>query len=117
DPTTTLTDGSDDVWKTLRIWIEAAKLPDQSAHLVYCLFTTACAPPGSACELLRPGAGRNVAEAIVKLDAAAAASKSDSLKKAMTSWQSLSAAEKNELLGRTHVLDCAPNATGLREEI
>lgn len=45
-----LTDGSADLWKTLRVWSEAAKTqPD--AQLV--LITTAVAPDGSVAAMLR----------------------------------------------------------------
>ena len=50
-----LSDASPDLWKTLRVWAEAAKndpsLPSR-ARLV--LVTTAAAPVGSAASLLRP---------------------------------------------------------------
>ncbi len=118
DLSKTLTDGSEDVWKTLRVWIEASRLPNQSLQLIYSLFTTATAPPGSACELLRPNSeARNVLKAIVLLDAAAAACKSDTLKKAVDSWRALSDEKKNALLQRVHVIDSAPNAIDLQDRI
>lgn len=116
-PAETLTDGSEDVWKTLRVWIEALKLPSKSPYLVHCLFTTATAPVGSACASLRPDQSRNVAKAIGLLDAAATACNAEGLKPAIKSWSGLSTGEKLSLLETVQVLDAAPNALDLRDRI
>lgn len=117
DSTKAITDGSDDLWKTLRVWTEASKLPNKSPHLVHCLVTTATAPAGSACACLRSGEQRDVAKAATLLDAAASACRSEALKSAVASWGNLNAAEKLSLVETIQVLDASPNALDLVDQI
>ena len=50
-----LADSSVDLWKTLRVWAEAARAdPSLPGRTRFALVTTAQAPPGSAASYLRP---------------------------------------------------------------
>src|SRR5215211_6080217 len=65
-----LTDGSVDLWKTLRVWAEATKAdPSLPGRTRLVLVTTAQAPDGSAASFLRPADSclRDVGEAETKL--------------------------------------------------
>ncbi|MCY3820158.1 MAG: hypothetical protein OXH52_12470 [Gammaproteobacteria bacterium] len=54
-----LTDSSVDLWKTLRVWAEAAKAdPSLPGRTRFALLTTAQAPAGSAASHLRPADAR-----------------------------------------------------------
>ena len=108
-----LSDGSVDLWKTLRVWAQAVKDdPSLPGRTRFALITTAKAPDGTAAALLRAaGTGsktRDPEKAEALLLKAAAASKSDTLKTAIASFIGLSPAIRKELLKRIEVLDGSP---------
>jgi hypothetical protein len=108
-----LSDGSVDLWKTLRAWAHAVKAdPSLPGRTRFALVTTAKAPDGSAAVLLRPvGAGsaaRNPEVAEALLMKAAAASENESLKKAVTAFNGLGSAIRRELVNAIEVLDGQP---------
>lgn len=119
-----LTDGSPDIWKTLRIWAEAAmedpSLPSR-ARLV--LVTTGKAPSGSAASLLRPrqsyeaGTKRNPKLAKEILTAFAENSDNKVLKSAFSAFLALSDAMRSSLLSAIEILDCQPLLTDLSVEL
>jgi hypothetical protein len=87
-----LTDGSVDLWKTLRVWAESTKAaPSLPGRTRFALVTTAQAPVGSAASYLRPAdqGGRDPAKAEDMLMAAAAASESQTLAKAIAAFTGL----------------------------
>ena len=106
-----LTDGSIDIWKTLRAWAEAIKSdPSLPGRTRLVLITTAQAPEGSAASFLRPkgSSTRNVSIAEGKLVAAAGASQNVALAKAVASFTALAPAMRAALLGAIEVLDGMP---------
>jgi hypothetical protein len=106
-----LTDGHPDLWKTLRVWIDAMSLPGRSADLTHCLFTTAEAAIDSAAYFLRSGDRRDIKKAVSALDAAAEASTSASLAPAIAAWNALSEAKKEALAESIYALDGSADAT------
>jgi hypothetical protein len=117
DTNKTLTDGHADLWKTLRVWIDAMSLPGRSADLTHCLFTTTQAGIGSAAYFLRSGDSRDVGKAVSALDAAAKASTSDLLTPAVAAWNALSAAEKKAFATSIYTLDGSPDAVEIFNQL
>ena len=94
-----LTDLSEDLWKTLRIWSEGVR--DNNFPLpgtVFTLITTQTAPAGSAAALLRPGQGRDPPKAAPLLVAAAKATTSAQLRDACDVFLKLTAKKRNAML-------------------
>lgn len=113
-----LTDMSADLWKTLRVWVEATKkdpaLPSRTRLL---LITTAEAPVDSAASLLRPDGKRDLAKAEELLLTAAGNSTNQSLAEAFKAFQTLAAPMRSSLLGVVEVLDRAPTLIALDASI
>lgn len=113
-----LTDSSADLWKTLRVWSEAAKQdPTLIGRTRLALITTGNAPDGSAASYLRPGSGRDVARAETLLAAASGASVNQSLQSAFVAFHALAPEMQTALLGSIEVLDNAPVLTELESLI
>lgn len=106
-----LTDGSVDLWKTLRVWAEAAKAdPSLPGRVRFALITTAQAPAGSAASCLRPddAGGRDPAIAEAKLVQAAGASKNAALAKAIAAFTALTPEMRYALVTSIEIIDGAP---------
>lgn len=114
-----LSDTSVDLWKTLRIWIDQFKQGVLSASdLRFNLITTATAQPGTAMELLRPGASEaSVKEAVTHLRKAASDSTNKASELGRASFLTLSDDEAETLLQRIDVLDRHPNLIDVMDEI
>ena len=106
-----LTDSSVDLWKTLRVWAEAAKAdPSLPGRTRFALVTTAQAPEGSAASYLRPAdAGcRQPDKAEAILVTVADASKSTTLAKAFAAFGALTPEMRNALVDAIEIIDGAP---------
>ena len=106
-----LTDGSVDLWKTLRIWAEAAKAdPSLPGRTRFALITTAQASTMSAASYLRPAdaGGRDPAKAEAMLMEAAKASKNASLAKAIAAFTALTPEMRKALVTAIEIIDGAP---------
>ncbi len=71
-----LTDASEDLWKSLRVWLEGYQAKTIPAGTALHLLTTAKAPQGSVAAYLRADAGRNVDAALKGLESTAQSSAS-----------------------------------------
>ncbi|MGG0935498.1 ABC-three component system protein [Brevibacillus centrosporus] len=104
-----LTDGSADLWKTIRVWSEAVKskkisLPD----VVLSLVTTSSAPDGSIASLLREDDNRDPKEAYDRLLAYTDTSESKSNNPAYQAFLSLPHEQRLQLVECIYVVDqCA----------
>ena len=108
-----LSDGSVDLWKTLRVWADAIKSdPSLPRRTRFALITTASAPDDSAASLLRPAdtgaVARNAEAAEELLMNAGAASQNAALEKAVSAFKSLTPSIRKELVGAIEVLDGKP---------
>ena len=108
-----LSNGSVDLWKTLRVWAQAVKAdPSLPGRTRFALITTAKAPDGSAAALLRPAgsgfANRDPETAEALLLQAAEVSENESLKKAVAVFTGLGPAIRKELINGIEVLDGTP---------
>lgn len=108
-----LTDKSTDLWKTLRVWAEAAKSdPSLPGRTRFILITTANAPQKSAasflCPVTKENSTRDSDEAEKLLIAASASSDNKKLEKAFEAFNTLTPAMRKALIGSIEVLDGAP---------
>lgn len=106
-----LTDGSVDLWKTLRVWAEAAKAdPSLPGRTRFALITTAQAPAISAASYLRPAdtGERDPTKAEAMLMEAAGASKNASLTKAFAAFTALTPEMRKALVTAIEIVDGAP---------
>lgn len=106
-----LTDGSVDLWKTLRVWAEAAKAdPSLPGRTRFALVTTAQAPPGSAASYLRPAdaGNRDPDRAEAMLVKAAAATQNKALSTAVAALRALTPEMHKTLVAAIEIIDGAP---------
>lgn len=102
-----LTDGSPDLWKTLRVWIEGqsdGNIP-QDAQLF--LITTALCKKGTAAAYLRPKS-RDTGKALTRLTATASTSTSESNSQAYKLYRSMKPQSRERLVQSISVLDGSP---------
>ncbi|GGP00321.1 ABC-three component system protein [Wenjunlia tyrosinilytica] len=120
---TRMTDSAPDLWKTLRIWCEAAASGRISlAETNLFLLTTAELPPGSAGYHLQSTASgdRDEDKALALLRAARAASKSEKLQKAFAAFDALETVgtvRQSALLSRVAVIGGAPRIDEVRSKM
>lgn len=113
-----LTDGSIDLWKTLRVWM--SKVRDGSLDLstaILTLVTTSQAPRNSAAALLREGANRDEAEALRKLRVAGSSSTNSIIQTAWEEFNSAGAGAQETLVARIRVIDTAPDIERARQRL
>jgi len=100
-----LTDGSADLWKTLRVWSDGAPTNQNSALI---LMTTSVAVEGSIAAELRPGPARNSTSAHNRLVSHAKSASGATLARARAAFLALSDDERRDLVDRIIVIDSAP---------
>lgn len=119
-----LSNASSDLWKTLRVWAEAAardpSLPERTRLL---LVTTGRVPDDSAAALLRPkaayssGSGRAPKRAQEILSEVASKSQNEALEPAFEAFLSLTPQMRSSLLSAVEVIDQQPLLSDLGEVI
>lgn len=119
-----LTDKSVDLWKTLRVWSEAAaKDPTLPARTRLALVTTGSAPDDSAAGKLRParaypaGEVRDPKAATALLESVAEAGGNQELKAAYAAFLALGPTMRISLLSSIEILDNQPLVADLGEAI
>ncbi|QDV37684.1 ABC-three component system protein [Tautonia plasticadhaerens] len=107
-----LGDSSPDVWKSLKIWSEAARQSRiDLARSSLCLLTTSRANDRNAVRFLRPASStRNPLQALDKITAAGAKSKNSVVRDAYECFASLPLAQRQALFHSTYLLDGALTA-------
>lgn len=112
-----LTDTSEDLWSTLRVWSEQVAADHEKAFkTAFILTTTATAPDGSAASFLRI-AGRDLEEARTLLLNVAAKSKSKKNEPAYLAFTTLSESLQRNFLKSVSVLDRSANLTDVRDQL
>lgn len=113
-----LTDRSQDLWKTLRIWASLASTGtidlDQT---IFRLVTSSLAPADSAAEALLTSGARDERKAVALLRAAASETSNAANLPAYAAFNALSGEMQERLIGRIEVLDAAESITDLKESI
>lgn len=110
-----LTDASDDIWRTLRVWINNGR-PGDPYGPILTLVTNSSASTGSAASLLRDS-GRDTDAALVLLEETAATSKAKETETARSQFLALSPAERATFVGRIYVADQSPGIEGVDDEV
>lgn len=111
-----LTNASEDLWKTLRVWIDGRARGDVPASARLCLITTASVSPASAASYLCLE-GRDVEAAERALTSTASSSTSTANKIAYQDFLGLSTTERLALLGQAVILDSSPTIEDVNEEL
>jgi hypothetical protein len=124
DRVASLSDASEDLWKTLRVWSIAAKDdPSLPTRARFALITTGAAPVGSAASMLRPpgayasGEKRDPKSANERLTDVAQSSKNKGLVPAFAAFLALSAPMRSALLSAVEILDNQPLINDLDQEL
>lgn len=108
-----ITDGSADLWKTLRVWSEGVAA-HPNAFLI--LLTRSTAQAGSIAALLRAGPGRDAELAHTRLVAYATTTTTDSLAKERASFLAVEGPVRIEMVRRILISDEAPDFDDLDGE-
>ena len=110
---------SEDIWKTLRIWVEAVKSKKINLdHVTLCLLTTSTSTNRNAIRLLSPESSkRKTDEARSKLEKAGAASTNGVVTNAYAEYMSLSEAQRKKLFKAIYLLDSSVMAVDLQAKI
>ena len=111
-----LTDGSVDLWKTLRVWFVGRVSGEILPHTSLFLVTTASAPDGSAASRLR-ATERDVERAREALSQVVATSTNAANAAAYAAFTDAGPLVQREVLGQVTVLDSAPSVTDLDAEL
>ena len=116
--TASLTDSSEDLWKTLRIWstyITDGRLVLPGISLA--LLTTGSTSTGSIASLLRQGSGRDTGTALQKLRIVASVSENQGLRTAFKTFNELSELQQSALVEAISVLDSQVDAADVRKRL
>jgi hypothetical protein len=109
----TLTDASEDLWKSLRVWFEghlAGTIPPEAAlHLL----TTRTAPADSIAARLRSDDSRDVDGAVKALETTAQSSASRANAPAYAAFLGTSTRDRKKLIDNVVIIDGAPTITAL----
>lgn len=112
-----LTDASEDLWKSLRVWFEGYAARTIPAGTALHLLTTSNAPTGSIAYYLRTGLGRDVSAAMRSLAATAQSSKSVSNAPAYFAFLNTSVKERRALIENITIIDGAPTISSLDADL
>ncbi len=111
-----LTDGSIDLWKSLRIWCEGIQAERIPSGTLYFLVTTVKAADGNAVHYLKPGENRNHDTAMKCLNSIAISSTNQKNILAYKAYNGLTDDQRKDLLRNTFVVDSAPHIVDLDSE-
>lgn len=103
-----LTDGSTDLWRTLKVWIdEVSDSPDILDGTEFLIVTTAIAPDGTAASYLKKGKNRNAERAYEKLKDVCLKSENKDHKKYYDSFLETDESTIKHLISQICVIDGA----------
>lgn len=111
-----LTDTSPDIWKSLRIWLDAYNSGRVAEETSFHLLTTAQVPSGSAASHLRIE-NRDVNAALDALESAIRTSTSKTNEKAYDLFRKTSSEVKYKILNNTFIFDTSPMIDELEAEL
>lgn len=110
-----LTDASDDMWRTLRVWMDNGR-PGDPYGPVLTLITNSTAGTDSAASLLRD-TDRDVTAALSRLESTARESTSKETRKAREQFLKLTTAERAAFVGRIYIADKSADIDGVNQEV
>jgi hypothetical protein len=112
-----LSDASEDLWKTLRVWFEAYATKSIPSGTALHLLTTGKANPGSVAAYLRADEARDVDAALKGLEATARSSTSAANAPAYKAFLSTTPADRKRLVESIVILDGAPLMESLDNQL
>ena len=113
-----LTDASTDMWRTLKVWLDAiAESPDILNRTNFLIITTAAAPIDSAAFLLKNDNNRNPDVAYEKLKLVCSTSTNQAHKGYYTSFIGVNEDTVKQLIRQIYVIDYANNVLNTEREI
>jgi hypothetical protein len=112
-----LTDASEDLWKSLRVWFEGYAAKAIPIGVSLHLLTTGKANPGSIAAHLRFDGSRDVDAALKALEATAQSSTSQTNAPAYAAFQKNSPMDRRRLVENIVILDAAPTIMDLDTEL
>jgi hypothetical protein len=113
-----LTDASERLWKTLRIWsVKLTESPSIIAKTLLTLITTGTVSEDSATALLRPGQTRKPTKALELLRSTAQTSQNKSNKAAYEAFIALTLEQQEVLVNQIQVLDAHPTIDALETKL
>lgn len=110
-----LTDASEDMWRTLRVWMDNGR-PGDPYGPILTLVTNSTAGEGSAASLLRD-AGRDPGSALAILENTATTSTAQATAGSRRRFLALSPAERAVFVDRIRIVDQSPDLYGVDEEV
>lgn len=110
-----LTDASDDMWRTLRVWMDNGR-PSDPYGPILTLVTNSSAGVGSAASFLRDS-GRDTEAALALLEETAQDSGAKETATSRRRFLELTSAERATFVGRIYVADQSPDLDGVDEEV
>ncbi|MFB3896957.1 MAG: ABC-three component system protein [bacterium] len=112
-----LSDSSSDLWKSLRIWIEALNTGSLPEDSLLFLITTGSISEQYAVHYLKPGSERNPERALQRFNSISQSTSNQTNVAAYQVYTSLSSEKKKKLLDNIFIIEAAPNILALDEEL
>ena len=113
-----LTDASTDMWRTLKVWIDAVnESPDILSRTIFLIITTASAPGDSAAFFLKSDNNRDPGIAYAKLKKVCSTSTSQANNRYYSTFTSVSEDIVKQLVKQIYVIDCASNVINVEKDI
>ena len=114
-----LSDRSEDVWKTIRVWSELAlSRKIDLNHIVLLMVTTSVSNARNAVHFLLPDPQeRDIDEALRRLEQAGKDSKNATVDDAYSAFMRLSSTQRRTLLGSVYLIEGSPSVLDLRDRI
>jgi hypothetical protein len=112
-----VTDASEDLWKSLRVWFEGYAAKTVPAGTALHLLTTSTASAGSIASYLRSDDGRDADAALRGLITTAQSSKSTANAAAYSVFLNTAVKERKALISNVVVIDGAPSITSLDADL
>lgn len=110
-----LTNASDDMWRTLRVWMDNGR-PGDPYGPTLTLITNSTAGEGSAASLLRDN-GRDTGAALAILESTATTSTAEATAESRRRFLALSPSERSTFVDRIRIADQSPDLDGVDEEV
>jgi len=110
-----LTNASDDLWRTLRVWMDNGR-PGDPYGPILTLITNSTAGEGSAASLLRD-VGRDAGSALAILENTATTSTAEATAESRRRFLALSLADRAAFVDRIRIADQSPDLDGVEEEV
>lgn len=113
-----LTDASTDMWRTIKVWLDAiSENPNILNETNFLIITTAIAPTDSAAFLLKKDSNRNPKAAYEKLKSVCLRSENQTHQKYYDAFKEASEDTVKELIKQIYVIDCASNIVDVEKDI